>query len=303
LLVLRSVAGDGSIGFMLLSFAYLAFSPVLQRLVRRRSSEFAKDVELLVLRHQLVVLNRQQPRPSLRPADRALLALARLLPPRRRHGLVVTPQTLLRWHRELVRRKWAQPRRSPGRPPVDGRVRELVLRFARENPGWGYPRIAGELLKLGLCVSPSMIRRILLTARSGPAPRRSGPSWQQFLRQQAASMLACDFFTVETISLRRFYALFFIELESRRVQLAGCTTNPTGAWVTQQARNLSFHRHPRAGALPDPRPLQQVERRLRRGLPQRRDQGHPPHRSARRKRTPTPSASSAPSAPNVSTGC
>jgi putative transposase len=115
-------------------------------------------------------------------------------------------------------------------------VRQLVVRFARENPRWGYPRIAGELLKLGTRVSPSTVRRLLLT----PAPRRSGPSWRAFLRQQAASMIACDFFTVETISLRRFYVLFFIELESRRVHLAGCTTNPMGGWVTQQARNLGF---------------------------------------------------------------
>jgi transposase InsO family protein len=119
-------------------------------------------------------------------------------------------------------------------------VRQLVLRLARENPRWGYPRIAGELLKLGLRVSPSTVRRLLLGAGLGPAPRRVGSSWRDFLRQQAAGMLACDFFTVETISLRRFYVLFFIELGSRRVQLAGCTTNPSGAWVTQQARNLSF---------------------------------------------------------------
>src|SRR6266487_3013462 len=175
---------------MLLSFAYLAFSAVLRLLVSGRSSAFAKDVELLVLRHQLVVLGRQQRRPSLRPADRALLAaLARLLPPRRRHGLVVTPQTLLRWHRELVRRKWAQPRRSPGRPPVDGRVRELVLRFARENPRWGYPRIAGELLKLGLRVSPSTIS----ASCSPPAlGRRRGVRAQAGSNSSASKPPACS---------------------------------------------------------------------------------------------------------------
>ena len=193
--------GSGSIGGCF-SPSDLAFSAVLRLLVRTRSSELAKDVELLVLRHQLVVLRRQERRVSLRPADRAFLAaLTRVLPQRRRHGLIVTPQTLLRWHRELVRRKWAQPRRSPGRPAVDERIRQLVLRFARENPRWGYPRIAGELQKLGLRVSPSTVRRLLLAAGLKPAPRRSGPSWREFLERQAASMIACDFFTVETISL------------------------------------------------------------------------------------------------------
>ena len=176
-----------------------------------------------------------------------------------------------------------------------------MLRFAGENPGWGYPRIAGELRKLGLRVSPSTIRRILLANRLGPAPRRSGPSWREFLRQQAAGMLACDFFTVETTSLRRFYVLFFIELESRRVHLAGCTTNPTGGWVTQQARNLS---------------LTGLFERIRYLIHDRdskfaaafdevfRSEGikviHTP--IAHHKRTHTPSASSAPSAPNALTG-
>jgi transposase InsO family protein len=139
-----------------------------------------------------------------------------------------------------VRRKWTYPRRKGGRPATGRALRELVLRLARENPGWGYQRIAGELIKLGFRISPSTVRRLLASAGLEPAPRRGAVSWPAFLRRQAASMLACDFFTVETVTLRRLYVLFFIELGSRRVHLAGCTPNPSGAWVVQQARNLSF---------------------------------------------------------------
>ncbi len=151
----------------------------------------------------------------------------------------MTPTTLLRWHRRLVARRWTYASRT-GRPPVGGEIRELVLRLARENPGWGYQRIVGEINGLGLTVSPTTVRKILREAGISPAGRRAGLSWRAFLRQQANSMLAVDFFTVETLSLQRLYVLFFIELGNRRVHLAGCTTNPTGAWVTQQARQFAW---------------------------------------------------------------
>jgi transposase InsO family protein len=150
---------------------------------------------------------------------------------------MVSPTTLLRWHRRLVARRWTYDSRR-GRPPVNAEIRALVLRLARENPRWGYQRIAGEINGLGVRVSATTVRKILHQAGLGPAGSRGGLSWRVFLRQQAQSMLAVDFFTVETISLQRIYVLFFIELGSRRVHFAGCTANPTGAWVTQQARQF-----------------------------------------------------------------
>jgi putative transposase len=225
---------------MTFSFLYLAVRALLGALVRSRGLH-VRDVELLVLRHELEILRRQVARPKLGMPDRALLAAAACHLPRSSRGvLLVTPRTLLRWHQALVRRKWRQTARRPGRPKLPAEVRELVWRLARENPRWGHRRICGELAKLGFDVSPTSIRRLLAHARLEPAPRRSGPSWREFLRAQAASIVACDFFTVESLFLRRYYVLFFIAHASRRVWFAGCTTNPSGAWVAQQARNLGL---------------------------------------------------------------
>jgi putative transposase len=227
---------------MAFSFLYLAVRALLGALVRSRRGLHVKDVELLVLRHELEILRRQVVRPKLQMVDRALLAAAACHLPRSSRGaLLVTPRTILRWHQALVRRKWRQEPGQRGRPRLSAEVRELVLRLARENPRWGHRRICGELAKLGFRVSPTSIRRLLAQANLQPAPRRAGPSWREFLRAQAASIVACDFFTVESVCLRRYYALFFIAHGSRRVWLAGCTANPTGAWVTQQARNLGLH--------------------------------------------------------------
>jgi putative transposase len=259
---------------MAVSFVYLAFVSLLKLLTRRGRRVDVKDVELLVLRHQLEILRRRDKRPKLRPSDRALMAAAGcVLPPARRHGLLVTPQTLLRWHRELVRRRWTYTSARPGRPSIDANARDLVLRLARENPRWGYQRIAGELNKLGLAVSPSTVRRVLARAGLRPTPRRSGPAWREFLRAQAAGIVACDFFCVETALLRRCYVLFFIELQTRRVDLAGITANPDGSWVTQQGAQPQPRRSARGREVPDPRPRRQVRRRLRRGLPRRRHRG------------------------------
>jgi putative transposase len=199
----------------------------------------AKDIEIAVLRHQLMVLRRQVTRPRYTPQDRLMLAmLARLLPRERWAAFLVTPATLLRWHRELVARRWTYPVTGHGSRGLDPETVELVVRMARENPRWGYIRIVGECRKLGIRLSATSVRRILRRLRLRPAPRRSGPSWTEFVRAQAAGMLACDFFTVETVGLTRLYVLFIVELDRRRVHLAGITAHPTGEWVAQAARNL-----------------------------------------------------------------
>jgi putative transposase len=222
------------------SLGYLTLRCLLQLVFLRPRSEGFKELEIVVLRHEVSVLRRQVGRPQQRPSDRILLtAASRLLPRSRWSSFLVSRATLLRWHRRLVTRRWTYAGRV-GRPPVGGEIRELVLRLARENPRWGYQRIAGEINGLGLMVSATTVRKILSRAGIGPAGKRCGLSWRAFLRQLADSMLAVDFFTVETISLRRLYVLFFIELASRRVHLAGCAANPTGAWVAQRAREFSW---------------------------------------------------------------
>jgi transposase InsO family protein len=206
-----------------------------------RGSVSQLQLENAVLRHQVKVLRRTVRRPELRDRDRAFLAAAsRALSRERWASFMVTPQTLLRWHRQLVRRKWTYRRRGPGRPPLDSETVDLITRLGRENPRWGCVRIQGELRKLGIRVGASTIRRILRRGGLGPAPRRMGPTWGQFLRAQGRGVLAGDFLTVESVFMTTLYVLFFIELSTRRVHVAGTTSRPDSAWVTQQARNLSI---------------------------------------------------------------
>jgi putative transposase len=225
---------------LLWKFAYLIarnlFALVWLLARPRRSKEF----EILLLRHELAVLRRHAGRrPRLTRADRALLvALSRAVPRTVWTNLAVKPDTLLRWHRQLVARRWTYAQRKAGRPPLERSLRELILRLARENPHWGYKRIVGELKGVGVGVSATSVRKVLLEAGLQPAPERGHSSWRAFLRQQAASMLACDFLTVETAFLQRIYVLFFISLATRRIEYVACTANPDGRWITQQARNL-----------------------------------------------------------------
>lgn len=225
---------------MALSFVYRLFHRVAKAIRVHRMDAVAKEAEILVLRHQLAVLRRQVSRPRFTWSDRALIsALARLVPRDRWASFLVTPETILRWHRDLVRRRWTYPHRRAGRPTLSQETVDLIVRLARENPRWGYLRIVGELKKLGVTVSKTSVAVVLRRHRLPPAPRRSGPTWGEFLRVQAEGILATDFFTVDTIALRRFYVLFVIEIESRRVHLLGVTANPNGPWVNQVARSFA----------------------------------------------------------------
>jgi putative transposase len=203
--------------WVLSKLAYLTPCRSIQLLAMLARGDAAKDLEILVLRHQLGVLCRQIPGPRLEPTDRALLAaVSRVLPRARWSCFLVRPETLLRWHRRLIAGVWTYPR-GPGRPSVGQEVQQLIVRLATENPRWGYQRIQGELLRLGVHVSATAVPSVLHRHGLGPTSRRVVMTWRAFLRQQAAGIMACDFFTVDTVWLRRLYVLCFIELVSRRV--------------------------------------------------------------------------------------
>jgi putative transposase len=224
---------------LLWSFVYLVVRNLFALVLLLARPRRSKELEILVLRHELAVLRRQTARPKLTRADRALLAaLSRSLPRSAWAGFPVKPETLLRWHRRLVARRWTYSHKAPGRPPFATSLRTMILRLARENPHWGYRRIVGELKGLGVTVSATSVRKVLLQEGFQPAPERTRSSWRRFLRAQAGSILACDFLTVETAFLQRIYVLFFISLATRRIEYVACTSNPDGSWVAQQARNL-----------------------------------------------------------------
>jgi transposase len=237
---------------VIISVVYLIVRCLLDCLIVLMRHRVSKDAELLVLRHENTVLRRQNGRVRYQPGDRLWLAALSRLVPRRRWSEVfaVTPATLLAWHRRLVARRWDYAsRRRPGRPSTAAAIRKLVIRIATDNPAWGHRRVQGELVRLGHPIAASTVWQILHDAGIGPAPRRTGPTWKQFLTAQARGILAVDFVHVDTVLLRRLYALIVIEHGTRRVHLAGITGQPDGAWTTQAARNVLMDLGQRAASV------------------------------------------------------
>jgi putative transposase len=237
---------------VIISVLYLLVRCLLGCVTVLSRGQVSRDAELLVLRHENAVLRRQISRVRYQPADRLWLAALSRLVPRRRWGEVfpVTPATLLAWHRRLVARKWDYTsRRAPGRPSTATAIRKLVIRIVTENPAWGHRRVQGELVRLGHPIAASTVWQILHAAGIDPAPRRAGPTWKQFLTAQARGVIAADFVHVDTVLLRRVYALVVIEHGTRRAHLAGVTANPDGSWTTQAARNLLMDLGQRAASL------------------------------------------------------
>jgi putative transposase len=225
---------------MLITIAYRITRKLLGALATVARHDVTKDAELLVLRHENTVLRRHGTKVHYEPADRFWFAALSSLIPRRRWAetFPVSPATLLAWHRRLVARTWDySARRKPGRPSTAREVKKIIIGMATENPFWGHRRIQGELIKLGHPIAASTVWQIPHDAGIDPAPRRSGPTWKQFLTTQAHAILAIDFVHIDTIGLKRLYALVLIEHGTRRAHLASVTANPTGQWTTQAARN------------------------------------------------------------------
>jgi putative transposase len=292
---------------VIIPVVYLLVRCLLRCLTVLTRHEVSKDAELLVLRHENMVLRRQIGRVRYEPGDRLWLAALSRLIPRRRWGEVfmVTPATLLAWHRRLVARKWDYTcRRRPGRPSTAAAIRKLVIRMATDNPVWGHRRVQGELVRLGHPIAASTVWQILHDAGIDPVPRRAGPTWKQFLTAQARGILAADFVHVDTVLLRRLYALIVIEHGTRRVHLAGITANPDGAWATQAARNVLMDLGQRATSvkfLIRDRAGQFTSSSM--PCSPRRASGSWPARRRHPERTRSAKGSLAPCAGNSSTGC